>query len=187
MTTVARSSASPSNTRPAIAAILVISVAATLFLFWLIYVHPASDAGSTRYAFLPAVNAILNGLSATALLIGFTFIRARKVAAHRASMITAFVFSTLFLAGYIAHHALHGDVRYPAHADFRTFYLSLLASHIILAIVALPMVLVTFFFSLTRRFPQHKTIARWTFPLWLYVSITGVITFVMLHLALSRG
>jgi putative membrane protein len=187
MTTAARSATNPSNTRPAIAAILAISAAATLFLFWLIYVHPASDAGSTRYAFLPALNAILNGLSATALLIGFTFIRARKIAAHRASMITAFVFSTLFLVSYIAHHALHGDVRYPQHADFRTFYLWLLATHIILAIVALPMVLVTFFFSLTRRFPQHKKIARWTFPLWLYVSITGVVTYVMLHLALSRG
>ena len=187
MTSVARTNSSPSNTRPAIAAILAISAAATLFLFWLIYVHPASDAGSTRYAFLPALNAILNGLSATALLIGFTFIRARKIAAHRAAMITAFVFSTLFLVSYIAHHALHGDVRYPQHADFRTFYLWLLGSHIILAIVSLPMVLVTFFFSLTRRFPQHKKIARWTFPLWLYVSITGVITYVMLHLALSRG
>jgi putative membrane protein len=187
MTTAARTRTSPSNTRPAIAAILAISLAATLFLFWLIYVHPASDAGSTRYAFLPALNAILNGLSATALLIGFTFIRARKIAAHRAAMITAFVFSTLFLVSYIAHHALHGDVRYPHDADYRTFYLCLLASHIVLAIVALPMVLVTFFFSLTKRFPQHKKIARWTFPLWLYVSITGVITYVMLHLALSRG
>ena len=86
MTTVARTNSSPSNTRPAIAAILAISAAATLFLFWLIYVHPASDAGSTRYAFLPALNAILNGLSATALLIGFTLIRARKIAAHRTSL-----------------------------------------------------------------------------------------------------
>ena len=187
MTTAAPTSARPSNSGTAIAAILAISAAATLFLFWLIYVHPASDAGSTRYAFLPALNAVLNGLSATALLIGYTFIRARKIAAHRASMITAFVFSTLFLLGYIAHHALHGDVRYPVHADFRTFYLLLLASHILLAIVALPMVLATFFFSLTGRFPQHRKIARWTFPLWLYVSVTGVVTYVMLHLALSRG
>jgi len=187
MTTAVPTSTRPSSTRSAIAAILTISAGATLFLFWLIYVHPASDAGSTRYAFLPALNAILNGLSATALLIGFTFIRARKIAAHRASMITAFVFSTLFLMGYIAHHALHGDVRYPVHADFRTFYLCLLTSHILLAIVTLPMVLVTFFFSLNGRFPQHKKIARSTFPLWLYVSVTGVITYVMLHLALSRG
>jgi putative membrane protein len=171
------------STRPAIAAILVISAAASLFLFWLIYLHPAADATSSHYAFLPALNAVLNGLSATALLIGYTMIRAKRIAAHRASMMTAFGFSTLFLVSYILHHALHGDVRYPAEAAFRTFYLWLLASHIILAVVALPMVLVTFFFSLTGRIPQHRKIARWTFPIWLYVSVTGVITYVMLRLA----
>jgi putative membrane protein len=171
-----------SSTRAAIAAILAISIAATLFLFWLIYVHPAA-ASSTQYAFLPALNAILNGLSATALLIGFTLIRGRRIKAHRAAMMTAFVFSTLFLISYIAHHALHGDVRYPVHAALRSVYLPLLASHIILAIVALPMVLITFFFSLSGRIPQHRKIARWTFPLWLYVSVTGVITYVMLRLA----
>ena len=172
-----------SSTRPAVAAILAISAAASLFLFWLIYVHPAADAANARFAFLPALNAIFNGLAATFLLIGFTFIRARKIAAHRASMITAFAFSTLFLFSYIAHHALHGDVRYPAHADYRTFYLSLLASHILLAVVALPLVLVTFFFSLSGRIPQHRKVARWTFPIWLYVSVTGVITYAMLRLA----
>jgi putative membrane protein len=171
-----------SSTRPAIAAILAISAAATLFLFWLIYVHPAA-ALSTQYAFLPALNAILNGLSATALLIGYTLISARRIKPHRASMIIAFIFSTLFLISYITHHALHGDVRYPLHAALRSVYLPLLASHIILAIVALPLVLVTFFFSLTGRIPQHRKIARWTFPLWLYVSVTGVITYIMLRLA----
>jgi putative membrane protein len=100
-------------------------------------------------------------------------------------MLTAFAFSTLFLAGYILHHALHGDVRYPAHAALRSVYLPLLASHILLAVITLPLVLVTFFFSLTGRIPQHRRIARWTFPLWLYISITGVITFVMLRLAMS--
>ncbi len=161
---------------------MAISAAATLFLFWLIYIHPAA-ASSTQYAFLPALNAVFNGLAATALLIGYTFIRAHRIRQHRASMITAFVFSTLFLVGYIAHHALHGDVRYPLHAAFRTFYLWLLASHIILAVVALPLVLVTFFFSLSGRIPQHRKVARWTFPLWLYVSVTGVVTYVMLRLA----
>jgi putative membrane protein len=171
-----------SSTAPAIAAILVISAAASLFLFWLIYVHPAA-AASTQYAFLPALNAVLNGLSATALLVGYTFIRARRIKAHRAAMMTAFGFSTLFLVSYIAHHALHGDVRYPAHAALRSVYLPLLASHIILAVIALPMVLVTFFFSLSGRIPQHRKIARWTFPVWLYVSLTGVVTYVMLRLA----
>jgi putative membrane protein len=170
------------GTRAAIATILAISAAATLFLFWLIYVHPAA-ASSSQYAFLPALNALLNGLSATALLIGYTFIKSRRIGAHRAAMMTAFGFSTLFLVSYIAHHALHGDVRYPIHAALRSVYLPLLASHIILAIVALPLVLVTFFFSLSGRIPQHRKIARWTFPLWLYVSVTGVVTYVMLRLA----
>ena len=172
-----------SNTRSAIAAILAVSAAATAFLFWLIYVHPAADQASARLAFLPALNALLNGLSAVALLIGYTFIRARRIPAHRAAMMTAFAFSTLFLVSYILHHALHGDVRYPAHAALRSVYLPLLASHIILAVVALPLILVTFFFSLTGRIPQHRKVARWTFPLWLYVSITGVITWAMLRLA----
>jgi putative membrane protein len=172
-----------SNTRSAIAAILAVSVAATVFLFWLIYVHPASDRSSIQFAFLPALNAALNGLSAMALLIGYTFIRARRIQAHRAAMMTAFGFSTLFLVSYILHHALHGDVRYPVHAALRSVYLPLLASHIILAVVALPLILVTFFFSLTGRIPQHRKVARWTFPLWLYVSITGVITWAMLRLA----
>ena len=182
MTTLARSSSPQSAPRGPIAAILAISAAATLFLFWLIYVHPAAASGSD-YAFLPALNAVLNGLAAIALLIGFTFIKAHNIKAHRASMITAFIFSSLFLVSYILHHALHGDVRYPAHADFRTFYRWLLASHIVLAVVALPMVLTTFFFSLSGRIPQHRRIARWTFPLWLYVSVTGVITYIMLRLA----
>ncbi len=182
MNTIASASASRPGTGRAISAILAISAAASLFLFWLIYIHPAA-ASSAEYAFLPAMNAVFNGLAAIALLVGFTFIRARQIAAHRASMITAFGFSTLFLVGYILHHALHGDVRYPVHAALRSFYLWLLASHILLAVIALPMILVTFFFSLTGRFPQHRKIARWTFPLWLYVSVTGVITYVMLRLA----
>jgi putative membrane protein len=185
MTTLPPVRAGKSGTVPAIAAILAISAAATFFLFWLIYVHPASDTASARFTFLPALNAVLNGLSATALLIGYTFIRARRITAHRASMFTAFGFSTLFLVSYILHHALHGDVRYPAHAALRSVYLPLLASHILLAVITLPLVLVTFFFSLTGRIPQHRKAARWTFPLWLYVSVTGVITYVMLRLAMS--
>jgi putative membrane protein len=184
MTTAAPPATPRSGTGRAIAAILAISAAATLSLFWLIYIHPAA-ATRAQYAFLPAMDAILNGLAATALLIGYTFIRAHRIRQHRASMITAFVFSALFLVGYTAHHYLHGDIYYPPHAAFRTFYLWLLASHIILATVALPLILVTFFFSLSGRIPQHRKVARWTFPIWLYVSITGVITYAMLRLALG--
>ena len=182
MTITAPTSAPRSGTGTAIAVILLISAAASLFLFWLIYIHPAA-ATSSQFAFLPPLNAILNGLAAVALLIGYTFIRAHQIQRHRAAMITAFIFSTLFLVSYILHHYLHGDIYYPPHAAFRTFYLCLLASHIVLAVVALPLVLITFFLSLSGRIPQHRKVARWTFPLWLYVSVTGVITYVMLRLA----
>jgi len=182
MTITTPTSTPRSGTGAAITAILIVCAAAVIFLLWLIYIHPAT-ASSAQYAFLPALNAILNGLAATALLIGYTFIRAHRIPEHRAAMITAFVFSALFLVSYIAHHALHGDVRFPLHAAFRTFYLWLLASHILLAVVALPVVLITFFFSLTGRIQQHRKIARFTFPLWLYVSVTGVVTYVMLRLA----
>ena len=93
----------------------------------------------------------------------------------------------MFLVGYVLHHALHGDIRYPADASYRGIYLSILTSHIVLSAVALPMILTTFFFSLSGRISQHRKIARWTFPLWLYVSITGVVTYMMLRLAMSRG
>ncbi len=169
-------------TRPAILAILGISLVATLFLFWLIYVHPAADPSSLRLTFLPALNALLNGLSAMALMIGFVLIRARKIQAHRAAMLTAFAFSALFLVSYIVNHALHGESHYP-QSPLRTFYLILLVSHILLSVVALPMILITFFFSLSGRIPNHRRIARWTFPVWLYVSVTGVIVYAMLAAA----
>ena len=168
------------NGRAVIAAILAISVAASAFLFWLVYVHQAPASFAHRLSFLPAVNAGFNGLSAIALTVGFTFIRGRRIQAHRNAMMTAFVFSTLFLVSYITNHALHGDQLFAGRGAVRTFYLAILSSHILLSVVALPLVLVTFFFSLSSRFAQHRKIARWTFPIWLYVSVTGVIVGVML-------
>ncbi|MBW4027156.1 MAG: DUF420 domain-containing protein [Acidobacteria bacterium] len=168
------------SNRAPIALILAISAGASAFLFWLIYVHHASAANADRLMFLPALNAVLNGLCTIALLAGFSFIRQRKIAAHRAAMMTAFAFSVLFLVSYIANHALHGDMIFPGHGTPRTVYLSILISHILLSVVALPMVLITFFFSLTGRFPQHRKIARFTFPIWLYVSVTGVVVYAML-------
>jgi putative membrane protein len=167
----------------AIATIVAISLAATLFLVWLIYIHPAADAAHVKLTFLPALNALLNGLSASALLIGYTFIRRRRIAAHRAAMFTAFAFSSLFLVCYIVNHALHGESHYPGHGTIRTVYLAILASHVFLSVVALPMVLITFFFSLSGRIPTHRKVARWTFPIWLYVSVTGVIVYAMLAAA----
>ncbi len=170
------------GTRPAIGAILAVSAAACCFILWLIYVHPAV-ASSGRFAFLPTLNALFNGLSAISLLFGFTFIKARRINAHRKAMFTAFTFSSLFLVSYLLHHYLHAEVKYPASGTLGFIYYPLLISHITLAAVALPLILITFFFSLSGRIPQHRKVARWTFPLWLYVSITGVVTWAMLRLA----
>ena len=168
------------GSRQAVSAIIVISGLAVLFLLWLIYVHHASSDFAGRWMFLPALNAFLNGLCAAALCVGLYFIKHRNQEAHRTSMIVAFVFSSAFLLSYIVNHALHGDTIFPGHGPARTLYLSILASHIVLSIVALPMVLTTFFFSLTGRFAMHRRIARWTFPIWLYVSVTGVVVFLFL-------
>ncbi len=166
--------------RAALIAILGVSVVAILFLFWLLYFHQAPAEFARRFSFLPALNAVLNGLSAISLCTGFYFIQRRRVLAHRNSMLLAFCFSSLFLVSYIANHALHGDTHFPGHSTARTIYLSILASHIVLSIVALPLVLVTFFLSLTGRFSIHRRLARYTFPIWLYVSVTGVVVFAML-------
>lgn len=170
----------PSSTRLPIVIIVALSAAAVTFLLWLLYVHHPPGSFAYRLTFLPTLNAVLNGLSALALMIGFSFILRRRIAAHRASMMTAFVFSSLFLVSYIVNHALHGDTLYPGHGTARTIYLTILASHILLSVIALPMVLTTFFFALTGRFPQHRRLARFTFPIWLYVSITGVVVRIML-------
>jgi len=168
------------NPRPVIASIIVVSGLAVSFLLWLLYLHHASSDFAGRWMFLPALNAVLNGSCAIALCVGLYFIKHGNRAAHRNSMLLAFAFSSVFLVSYIVNHALHGDTIFPGHGGVRTLYLSILASHVILSIVALPMVLTTFFFSLTGRFAMHRRIARITFPIWLYVSITGVVVFLFL-------
>jgi putative membrane protein len=167
--------------RPVVGAIVVVSGLAVTFLLWLLYVHHASADFAGRWMFLPGLNALLNGLCAIALCAGFYFIKQHNWKAHRASMLLAFVFSSVFLVSYIVNHALHGDTIFPGHGAVRTLYLSILASHVILSIVALPLVLTTFFFSLTGRFAMHRRIARVTLPIWLYVSVTGVTVFVFLR------
>lgn len=182
MPTITTNSPRPKKSVSApVTAIVGVSVVATLFLFWLIYVHPASDAAGLHYTFLPNLIALLNGLAAVALLFGYYFVRTHRIAAHRRAMFTAFAFSSLFLVCYIANHALHGDTLYPIHdGTYYYAYLPILISHIILATVALPVVLITFFLSLSGRIPMHRRLARFTFPLWLYVSVTGVVVRAML-------
>ena len=162
--------------------ILGVSAVASLFLAWLVYYHPPTDVAGTHLAFLPALNAVLNGLCTVFLLVGFRHILRREVLKHRNSMFGAFVVSSVFLITYVVNHILHGDMLFPkTHPLAREIYLwVLLTPHILAAVVCLPLILITFFFSLSGRFPQHRRIARWTFPIWLYVSVSGVIVYAML-------
>ncbi len=133
---------------------------------------------------LPSVNAALNATSAVLLLAGFVAIRRRAWKVHRALMISACTSSVIFLAGYFTRLALTGTHRFPGGGALKTVYLGVLLSHTLLAAVAAPLVLRTVFLAARARFPDHRRIARATLPVWMYVSVTGVVVYVMLyHLA----
>jgi putative membrane protein len=166
--------------------ILAASVAALALLFWLIYGVESSASTADTLAFLPATNAFFNAISACALLTGIYYIRRNNQRAHGISMATAFGASVLFLIGYIVHHALHGDTKFLGTGWLRPTYFFILVSHILLSAIVLPMVLTTLFFAATKRWSAHRALARWTWPAWLYVSITGVLIFVFLRL-LNQG
>ena len=173
------------SNRTAISIISLISAVAVIFLFWLIYGVEAGD-GTQDWSFLPATNAFFNALSASCVVAGLVFIRKGCKRAHGLSMLLAFLASSLFLIGYIAHHTLHGDTRFLTTGWLRPTYFFILITHVVLSIVVLPMVLTTFFFAASKRWSSHRTLARWTYPVWLYVSITGVIVYVFLrHLNVS--
>jgi len=133
------------------------------------------------YAIFPAINATLNGASGVLLLVGRNLIKRRRIAAHRAVMITAFVVSSLFLISYVYYHLHAGVVYFQGQGWSRPVYFSILISHTILAVVIVPLVLLTLTRGLSERFDRHRVIARWTYPLWLYVSVTGVVVYFMLY------
>ena len=130
---------------------------------------------------LPAVNASLNAISGILLLIGYALIRARKIDLHRRFMIAAFTASSLFLVSYVVYHAQVGSVRFTRQGIVRPIYFTILITHVTLAAVVLPLAIVTLSRGLAAKYPVHRKIARWTFPLWLYVSITGVLVYVLLY------
>lgn len=160
----------------------LLSGLAIAFLVWLIYFKDAPETISTGESILPAVNAALNALSACCLIAGFAAIRKARIQIHQRFMAGAFVASTLFLVTYIIYHNAHGDTPFQGEGIIRPVYFFVLISHILLTTLALPMILTTFFFALTGRFAAHKRIARFTFPAWLYVSVTGVMIFFLLRM-----
>jgi uncharacterized membrane protein YozB (DUF420 family) len=138
-------------------------------------------------SYLPHLNACLNGTSAILLFSGYSFIRARNVTAHRACQIAALVVSLLFLASYLTYHYHHGATRFLGVGLVRPLYFTILTSHTILAIAIVPLVFLSFYRAFRGDFVRHRRIARFTLPLWLYVSITGVIVYLMLYHIYPHG
>jgi len=134
-----------------------------------------------QYAFFPALNASLNGTSAVLLVTGRYMISRGRMAAHRACMIAAVTASALFLSCYLYFHFRAGNILFLGHGVWRTIYFAILIPHVTLAIVIVPMVIITLNRGLRARYDRHRIIARWTFPLWMYVSVTGVIVYFMLY------
>ena len=130
---------------------------------------------------LPVVNAVLNGLATILLLCGYAAIRRRRIKVHRALMLSAFATSVLFLVSYLIYHAHVGSRPFPGRGAIRTLYFTILISHIVLAAVIPPLAAVTLWQGLRSRFERHVRIARWTLPLWLYVSVTGIVVYWMLY------
>ena len=130
---------------------------------------------------LPALNASLNGVAALLLIAGYMFIKRRQIPAHRASMLAAVAASALFLISYVIYHANAGSKPFPGIGPVRVVYFVILVTHIVLAAAIVPMVLMTLVRALKQRFDRHAAIARRTLPLWLYVSATGVVIYVMLY------
>jgi putative membrane protein len=133
------------------------------------------------YYSLAPLNSILNAIATVLLTVGFICIRRRWVRAHRACMLSAFVVSTAFFVSYLTYHYHVGDVRFQGHGIVRPIYFTILITHIILAAAIVPLVLTTLWRALRGNFPQHRRIARWTWPIWMYVSITGVVVYVMCY------
>jgi uncharacterized membrane protein YozB (DUF420 family) len=134
-----------------------------------------------QYAIYPVLDASLNGSSAVLLVIARQMIKQGRMAMHRALMLTALITSSLFLISYLYYHAHVGSVRFQGHGWSRPVYFTILISHTILAAAVVPLVIITLSRALRERFDRHRLIARWTYPIWLYVSVTGVIVYVMLY------
>ena len=130
---------------------------------------------------LPALNATLNSISAMLLAFGFYFIKRREIARHKLCMTLAFVTSTLFLVSYLVYHAQVGSVPFEKQGWIRPVYFTILISHIVLATAIVPLALMTLYRAWKNEFAKHRKIARWTWPLWMYVSVTGVVIYVMLY------
>jgi len=157
----------------------VLSTVAVLFIAFILLRERTGDGPDL--SFMPAVNACFNALSAACLVAGYVAIRRKRIALHRLLMVTAFASSSIFLVGYLSYHYVHGDTHYTGAGPIRIAYFALLISHILLSLSVVPLALTSFYFAFTRAFVRHRRLNRVFLPIWLYVSVTGVVIFFMLR------
>jgi putative membrane protein len=167
--------------RAALTVIGLVSAAVVGAVAVLLLGQPPRPDGGMDVAALPAVNAVLNGTSAVLLVLGYAFIRQRRVTAHLTCMLTAFGVSTLFLISYVIYHYNAGSRPFGGQGWIRPLYFTLLLTHIMLAVAIVPLALTTIYRALTAQLHRHRRLARWTLPIWLYVSVTGVLIYWMLY------
>jgi len=167
--------------RVALPLIAVLSLVVVLAVGFLLLGHTPGQGGRADVGALPALNALLNGASAALLTCGWLAIRRRRIAVHRACMLSAFSVSVLFLVSYVVYHALAGSRPFTGQGWIRPVYFAVLISHVVLAAAMVPFVLTTLYRALGADFPRHVRLARVTLPVWLYVSITGVVVYVILY------
>ncbi len=159
-----------------------LSAAILGFLFYLIYRDTGTSISPHWTSKLPALNSILNTCSAFCLLLAWRFIKRKEIKRHVIAICCALLFSALFLTSYLIYHAYHGDTPYLGQGPIRPLYFFILISHIVASMLALPMILLTLAQALRKNFTAHRKLARWTLPLWLYVSVTGVLVFIFIKL-----
>ncbi|MCP4502765.1 MAG: DUF420 domain-containing protein [Deltaproteobacteria bacterium] len=159
----------------------LVSLAALGFLFWLLLMHRGSNSLGWDVRFLPAVNAGLNSAASVLIVAGVVSIKRGNRELHRFFMLSALTVSALFLVCYVIYHGVHGDTKYAGVGVVKTLYLCVLASHVLLSMVSLPLIIAAFYFALKSRFEAHKRLVRFVAPMWLYVSVTGVVIFFMLR------
>ena len=158
------------------------SVVVISFLFWLIYFKTSADVdGQEWVSYLPAINAFLNTLTSLFLVTGYIAIKRNNKELHKKLMLVATATSACFLVSYVIYHHFQGDTKFTGVGVIRPIYFAILISHILLSIVQVPLILTTLYFAFTQKFVKHRKISRITLPVWLYVSITGVLIFVILN------
>ena len=162
---------------------IVLTVSIVVFLLVVILnqqLIPKPDIMPSFVKFLPKMNAFINGICSILLLTSLYFIRKKEIETHKRINITTFLLSSVFLISYVLFHYFGNETRFPADNPIRPYYLMILSSHIILAALVLPLVLLTFYHGLKMNVVKHKKLARWTFPIWLYVTVTGVIVYILI-------